>query len=71
MITFTKELNNELQEIKGNIRVYCRVRPFLPIDGDENIQTGSIITTVSETNLKLEVPNAVIIKKILIKYFNF
>ena len=24
-----KFLNNELQELKGNIRVYCRIRPFL------------------------------------------
>ncbi|KAI3515783.1 hypothetical protein L1887_14687 [Cichorium endivia] len=25
-----KKLHNEIQELKGNIRVYCRVRPFLP-----------------------------------------
>jgi len=24
-----KFLNNELQELKGNIRVYCRIKPFL------------------------------------------
>lgn len=27
-----KELNNQLQELKGNIRVFCRVRPLLPED---------------------------------------
>ncbi|GFP94663.1 kinesin kp1 [Phtheirospermum japonicum] len=25
-----QKLHNELQELKGNIRVYCRIRPFLP-----------------------------------------
>nr|XP_043617546.1 kinesin-like protein KIN-14P [Erigeron canadensis] len=25
-----RKLHNEIQELKGNIRVYCRVRPFLP-----------------------------------------
>ncbi|KAM0938296.1 putative minus-end-directed kinesin ATPase [Dioscorea sansibarensis] len=25
-----KKLFNEVQELKGNIRVYCRIRPFLP-----------------------------------------
>lgn len=27
MFNLKKRLNNELQEYKGNIRVYCRVRP--------------------------------------------
>lgn len=25
-----KKLHNEVQELRGNIRVYCRIRPFLP-----------------------------------------
>ncbi|XP_052174513.1 kinesin-like protein KIN-14P [Diospyros lotus] len=25
-----RKLHNEVQELKGNIRVYCRIRPFLP-----------------------------------------
>ncbi|XP_047327314.1 kinesin-like protein KIN-14K isoform X1 [Impatiens glandulifera] len=25
-----RKLHNEVQELKGNIRVYCRVRPFIP-----------------------------------------
>ncbi|XAR63915.1 Minus-end-directed kinesin ATPase, partial [Bertholletia excelsa] len=25
-----RKLHNELQELKGNIRVYCRIRPFIP-----------------------------------------
>eukprot|EP00002_Diphylleia_rotans_P008353 TRINITY_DN1814_c0_g1_i3.p1 TRINITY_DN1814_c0_g1~~TRINITY_DN1814_c0_g1_i3.p1 ORF type:complete len:556 (-),score=126.24 TRINITY_DN1814_c0_g1_i3:1457-3124(-) len=28
-----RRLQNTLQELKGNIRVYCRVRPFLETDG--------------------------------------
>ena len=29
LIISNKKLNNQLQEVRGNIRVYCRVRPFL------------------------------------------
>ncbi|KAL0447862.1 UNVERIFIED_CONTAM: Kinesin-like protein KIN-14J [Sesamum latifolium] len=25
-----RKLYNEVQDLKGNIRVYCRIRPFLP-----------------------------------------
>ncbi|WOL05914.1 kinesin-4-like isoform X1 [Canna indica] len=33
-----RKLYNEIQELKGNIRVYCRVRPFLPGEnGKQNI----------------------------------
>ena len=28
-----KRLHNELVDLKGNIRVYCRVRPFISEDG--------------------------------------
>lgn len=28
-----KKLHNELVELKGNIRVYCRVRPVIKEDG--------------------------------------
>ncbi|VFQ87159.1 unnamed protein product [Cuscuta campestris] len=31
-----KKLHNEVQELKGNIRVYCRVRPFLPGQKDKH-----------------------------------
>ncbi|CAN6971038.1 unnamed protein product [Brassica rapa subsp. trilocularis] len=33
-----RRLYNEVQELKGNIRVYCRIRPFLP--GQNNKQTS-------------------------------
>jgi len=29
-----RKLHNQVQELKGNIRVFCRVRPALPSDGD-------------------------------------
>ncbi|CAH9088386.1 unnamed protein product [Cuscuta europaea] len=32
-----RKLHNEVQELKGNIRVYCRIRPFLP--GQKDKQT--------------------------------
>ncbi|KAG8379354.1 hypothetical protein BUALT_Bualt07G0079600 [Buddleja alternifolia] len=30
LLSENRKLHNELQELKGNIRVYCRIRPFLP-----------------------------------------
>ncbi|XP_022872169.1 kinesin-like protein KIN-14C isoform X2 [Olea europaea var. sylvestris] len=30
LLAENQKLHNELQELKGNIRVYCRIRPFLP-----------------------------------------
>ncbi|CAH2037005.1 unnamed protein product [Thlaspi arvense] len=36
VLTENQKLFNELQELKGNIRVYCRVRPFLRGQGESN-----------------------------------
>ena len=50
-----KELNNELQELKGNIRVFCRIRPLLPDDHSSlaNIQTsGTQIKIVTSKGQK-------------------
>ncbi|SCW02361.1 LAFE_0F04742g1_1 [Lachancea fermentati] len=33
--TMRRKLHNELQEIRGNIRVFCRVRPPLPREGGD------------------------------------
>lgn len=46
-----KKLNNELQELRGNIRVYCRIRPFLSGDDDE-----PIFELLNENTLKIKVP---------------
>ncbi|KAL3725338.1 hypothetical protein ACJRO7_030363 [Eucalyptus globulus] len=49
-----RKLYNQVMDLKGNIRVYCRVRPFLPgqsnsISTVENIEDGVIsITTPSK-----------------------
>eukprot|EP00250_Pteridium_aquilinum_P013147 c21159_g1_i1 orf=147-3644(+) len=39
-----RELYNQVQDLKGNIRVYCRVRPFLPGQGS----TRSTVDFVGE-----------------------
>ncbi|CAN4111016.1 unnamed protein product [Withania somnifera] len=49
-----RKLYNQVQDLKGNIRVYCRVRPFLPgqpnsLSTVDNIDDGNItITTPSK-----------------------
>ena len=46
-----KKLHNELVELKGNIRVYCRVRPVVKEDGGgrnaENVITCLLYTSPS------------------------
>ncbi|KAL4487491.1 hypothetical protein ABPG72_007011 [Tetrahymena utriculariae] len=50
-----KDLNDELQSIKGNIRVYCRIRPLLP--SEIHIEKCSnIIQVTSSNNVALQVP---------------
>ncbi|ESW24752.1 hypothetical protein PHAVU_004G157000 [Phaseolus vulgaris] len=47
-----RKLFNEVQELKGNIRVYCRLRPFLP--GQKEKQ--SIVEHVGENDLVVANP---------------
>jgi len=32
--SFKKRMHNTIQELRGNVRVFARVRPFLPGDGE-------------------------------------
>nr|XP_014344851.1 PREDICTED: kinesin-like protein KIF25 [Latimeria chalumnae] len=34
-----KLLHNTLVELRGNIRVHCRIRPFLPFDAGDNVKS--------------------------------
>ncbi|XP_041996931.1 kinesin-like protein KIN-14K [Salvia splendens] len=52
LLAENRKLHNELQELKGNIRAYCRIRPFLP--GQKGKQ--SIIENIGE-NGELTVAN--------------
>ncbi|KAK7364078.1 hypothetical protein VNO80_12449 [Phaseolus coccineus] len=47
-----RKLFNEVQELKGNIRVYCRLRPFLP--GQKEKQ--SIVEHIGENDLVVANP---------------
>ncbi|XP_054786853.1 kinesin-like protein KIN-14I [Prosopis cineraria] len=52
-----RKLYNQVQDLKGSIRVYCRVRPFLPGQSSfsstvENIEDGTITINVSSKNGK-------------------
>ena len=39
-IQLRKKLHNELVELKGNIRVFCRVRPLIMEDGNSTEQNN-------------------------------
>ncbi|CAL1272597.1 unnamed protein product [Larinioides sclopetarius] len=43
--TTRRKLHNVIQELKGNIRVFCRMRPALPEELKNNIQLASITTS--------------------------
>jgi len=49
-----KKLNNELQEIRGNIRVYCRIRPLSSIEDHD--KHDKYYTVRDESTLMLNVP---------------
>ena len=37
-----RKLHNTIQELRGNIRVFARVRPFLPGDGDDDARKPAV-----------------------------
>ncbi|XP_039146215.1 kinesin-like protein KIN-14F [Dioscorea cayenensis subsp. rotundata] len=47
-----RKLYNQVQDLKGNIRVYCRVRPFLP--GQSSIM--STVGRVEDGNITINTP---------------
>ncbi|RDY09590.1 Kinesin-like protein KIN-14I [Mucuna pruriens] len=52
-----RKLYNQVQDLKGSIRVYCRVRPFFPgqsnhLSSVENIEDGTITVNVPSKNGK-------------------
>jgi kinesin family member C1 len=40
--TIRRKLHNQIQELKGNIRVFCRVRPALPHECDEGNKLAEV-----------------------------
>ncbi|KAF2456583.1 kinesin-like protein [Lineolata rhizophorae] len=40
--TLRRKLHNQVQELKGNIRVFCRVRPLLPSEAEAAADDGSV-----------------------------
>ncbi|KAF2349505.1 Spindle pole body-associated protein Vik1/Cik1 microtubule binding domain [Trinorchestia longiramus] len=50
-----KQLHNRVQELKGNIRVYCRIRPLLEEEIRQNGDSDDIhhINVLSESSLEL------------------
>ncbi|XP_019053555.1 PREDICTED: kinesin-like protein KIN-14G isoform X2 [Nelumbo nucifera] len=48
-----RKLYNQLQDLKGSIRVYCRVRPFLP--GQNN--SMSVVDNIEEGNITIITPS--------------
>lgn len=51
--TLRRKLHNQVQELKGNIRVFCRMRPTLPTDGEgEESEPAKISFPDSDTDSK-------------------
>merc|ERR1719215_1213329 len=48
-----RRLHNTIQELRGNVRVYARVRPFLPIDGVDD-DAVACITPRDESSLSIQ-----------------
>lgn len=51
-----RKLHNVIQELRGNIRVFARVRPFLPSDGIDMsvLPEPSIVASVDGSSLKIK-----------------
>ncbi|PWZ06797.1 Kinesin-like protein KIN-14F [Zea mays] len=47
-----RKLYNQVQDLKGSIRVYCRVRPFLPGQA-----SPSTVASIDEGNITLVIPS--------------
>ncbi|MCO5552232.1 hypothetical protein L7F22_005744 [Adiantum nelumboides] len=61
-----RELYNQVQDLRGNIRVYCRVRPFLP---GQNVTQSSVDYIGEEGSITIASPTKQ--GKEHRKYFNF
>ncbi|GKV31984.1 hypothetical protein SLEP1_g40630 [Rubroshorea leprosula] len=49
-----RKLYNQLQDLKGNIRVYCRVRPFL---GGQSTRLVSVLDNIDEGSITIVTPS--------------
>lgn len=47
-----KKIHNQLQELRGNIRVFVRCRPFLRYDGEENVHNDSVHLQEDKSSVK-------------------
>ena len=47
-----RKLHNLVQELRGNIRVFARCRPFLPSDGGSNGST-TVITNIETNSIRV------------------
>ncbi|KAL6907825.1 hypothetical protein ACP4OV_001995 [Aristida adscensionis] len=48
-----RKLYNQIQDLKGNIRVYCRVRPFLP----GKVSSSSSVAGIEDRTITVAVPS--------------
>merc|ERR1712227_247412 len=51
-----RKLHNIIQELRGNVRVFARVRPYIPIDGEET--SGEVIDVYGEEDaIEIKLPS--------------
>lgn len=55
--TIRRKLHNEVQELKGNIRVYCRVRPLLNGEDNQGHDLPVIFDDQCDKNIRIQHDN--------------
>merc|ERR1712232_139183 len=56
-----RRMHNLIQELRGNVRVFARIRPFLPSDGEKEDATSCVVP-FNETSLKLKMDDGYDVK---------
>lgn len=53
-----RKLHNQVQDLRGNIRVYIRCRPFLRSDGDDSYQSKKSLLLLNEEGSSVAIANS-------------
>jgi len=66
-----RKLQNQIQELRGNVRVFARLRPFLPNDHKREDEESVLTVGMDQTSMVLRDPNKAEGEKGAVYKFNF